>query len=248
MTTPKPSFLDGYWQNSFNFKQHLQAFLKLDSETIEKRLKSAQLEMTQLGNIEFNWEKADNFYSDKVQELYLFELGEWHLISQDYIGGTLLLIERHSRGRVLDFGGGIGTHTIAAALCPQVEQVIYYDINPVNRNFVQYRVDQLGLGKKIICSPEAPLEETFDTIFAFDVLEHIPDPSKQLLQFHKSLKPEGKIILNWNFFKGFNEEIPFHLDDPKVLNTFFQTLQTHFLEIFQPYHISARCYRKWGDV
>lgn len=60
----------------------------------------------------------------------------------------LQLIADCAQGRVLDFGGGIGTHTLGAALCPQVEQVIYYDINPINRDFVQYRAEKMGLGEK----------------------------------------------------------------------------------------------------
>lgn len=245
VTFPKPSFLSRFWQDSFNLKQHLQDFLHIDSTTLEKRLESASQEMAELGHKDFDWEKATTFYSDQVRELYLFELGAWHLTSQDYIGDTLLLIARHTQGRVLDFGGGIGTHTIGAALCPQVEQVIYCDINSINRDFVQYRAKEMGLSKKIVCSLEVPPQETFDTILAFDVLEHVPDPSQQLLKFHQALAPEGRIILNWYFFKGFQQEFPFHLDDPPVVDTFFKTLQTQFLEVFHPYFITARCYKKW---
>ncbi|MFN9733713.1 MAG: SAM-dependent methyltransferase, partial [Microcystis sp.] len=36
----------------------------------------------------------------------------------------------------------------------------------------------------------------------------------------------------------------FHLDDPKIIESFFQTLQKDFLEIFHPYHLTVRCYRK----
>lgn len=56
---------------------------------------------------------------------YLLDLAAWHLSSTDYIGDTLRLVADQARGLVLDFGGGIGTHTIGAALCPAVEQVIF---------------------------------------------------------------------------------------------------------------------------
>lgn len=241
-----PSFLSSYCQNSFNLKQHLQEFLNLDSKTLDLQLESGQQKLTNLGQQDFNWETAADFYRDKVGELYLFELGAWHLGSSDYIEDTLRLIADHALGRVLDFGGGIGTHTIAAALCPQVEQVFYCDINPISHEFVRYRAEQIGLSNKITFCQEIPQEETFDTIVSFDVLEHLPDPTQQLLQFHQILKPEGKIILNWCFFKGFNQEHPFHMDDPEVVNTFFQTIQSKFLEVFHPYYITARCYRKWN--
>lgn len=241
---PTPSFLTSYLQNSFNLKQHLQEFLNCDRQTLENNLATKHQEILHLGHKEFNWGEVSTFYREKVGELYLFELGAWHLASHEYISDTLRLIADHAQGRVLDFGGGIGTHTLGAALCPQVEQVVYCDINPINRDFVQYRAEQMGLSHKIICYLELPVLETFDTILCFDVLEHLPDPSQQLLKFYQALTFEGKIILNWYFFKGFNQEYPFHLDEPQVIDKFFYTIQSNFLEIFTPYLITSRCYRK----
>jgi 2-polyprenyl-3-methyl-5-hydroxy-6-metoxy-1,4-benzoquinol methylase len=133
-------------------------------------------------------------------------------------------------------------------MCPNVDSVIYCDINPINRGFVEHRVAQLGLSHKISFRSEIPLEAAlegyFDTVLCFDVLEHLPDPSVQLMQFHKMLSPQGKIIVNWYFFKGFENEHPIHLDDPETVDTFFRTLQANFLEVFQPHLITARCYRK----
>lgn len=245
-TIPTPSFLSGYWQDAFQLKQHLQEFLHLDAQTIENRLATGMQEMAELGHKDFDWEQATAFYREKVQEIYLFELGSWHLVSHDYIGDTLRLVTHYAQGRVLDFGGGIGTHAIGAALSPNVNQVVYVDINPINRDFVEFRSKQLGLDKKIVLSGEIPDLEVFDTIVCFDVLEHLPDPVEQLLMFHESLDHGGKIILNWCFFKGFNQEFPFHHDDPQLLNRFFQTLQTKFIEVFHPYLINARCYQKWS--
>ncbi|MBE9058403.1 bifunctional 2-polyprenyl-6-hydroxyphenol methylase/3-demethylubiquinol 3-O-methyltransferase UbiG [Sphaerospermopsis sp. LEGE 08334] len=240
-----PDFLSDYYQNSFNLKQHLQEFLHLDSETLEKNLSAGQQKLAELGHRDFDWETATNFYRDKVGEMYLFELGAWHLECSLNIENTLFLIADNAKGRLLDFGGGIGTHTICAALCPQVEQVIYCDINPINLDFVSHRAEQLGLSHKISFCSKMPSNETFDTIISFDVLEHLSDPCEQLLSFYRVLKPEGKTILNWHFFKGFNQEYPFHLDDPQVVESFFKTIQSKFLEVFHPYYTTARCYRKW---
>jgi len=244
LSLPTPSFLNGYWQNGFALKQHLQEFLNLDLETLEVKLEAGHKALTELGKRDFDWQNAAEFYRDKVGEAYLLELGAWHLKSQDYIGDTLRLIADQAKGRVLDFGGGIGTHAIAAALCPEVEQVVYCDINPINRDFVQSRVSQMGLGEKVLCCLDLPNEVSFDTILCFDVLEHLPDPSEQLLQFHKMLSNESKVILNWYFFKGFNQEFPFHLDEPEVIESFFITLGQNFIEVFHPYLITARCYSK----
>jgi 2-polyprenyl-3-methyl-5-hydroxy-6-metoxy-1,4-benzoquinol methylase len=244
LTFPTPFSLSSYWQDSFLLKQHLQEFLHLEPQVLEEKLAAGQQEMAELGHKDFDWEQATAFYSDKVGEVYLFELGAWHLTSRDYIGDMLRLIADGAQGRVLDFGGGIGTHAIGAALCPEVEQVIYCDLNPISCNFVRYRAKQMGLEQKIICYQELPQNQTFDTILCFDVLEHLPNPSQQLLKFHQALAPQGKIILNWYFSKGSNQEFPFHLDDPQVISDFFHTLQTNFLEVFHPYHITTRCYQK----
>ncbi|KOP27083.1 SAM-dependent methyltransferase [Hapalosiphon sp. MRB220] len=243
---PVLPFLNRYWQDSFSLKQHLKDFLHIDAETLESKLAAGQQQMADLGHKDFDWEQATTFYQDKVKELYLFDLGAWHLSIHERLGNMLRLIADHAQGKVLDFGGGIGTHAIAAAFCPQVTEVIYCDINPINLDFVRYRTTQLGLSHKIRFYSEIPDNEIFTTILCFDVLEHLPDPSQQLLKFHQILTSEGKMILNWLFFKGFNQEHPFHLDDPLLLDAFFRTLQSNFLEIFQPYDTFVRCYRKWN--
>ncbi len=239
-----PDFLLGYWHDGFNLKNHLQDFLQIDTPTLEARLEEGQAALAQLGRHDFDWTRATEFYRDQVGAAHLFDLGAWHLTSQDYIGDTLQLVATFAEGKVLDFGGGIGTHAIAAALCPQVEQVIYCDINPMNRDFVAKRVAELGLSQKIQCVLSVPETTSFDTIICFDVLEHLPDPSQQLLEFHKLLTPQGKAIVNWYFFKGQNQEFPFHLDDPQLMSKFFNVLRQNFQEVFHPYFITARCYQK----
>ena len=235
---------ESYRQNAFDLKRHLQNYFNLDQCALEAQLKSGQQMLAELGRRDFDWENASLFYREKVGEMYLFDLGAWHLSSQEYIADTLRMIGDHARGNVLDFGGGIGTHAIAAALCPEVERVIYCDINPINQAFVRYRIEQLGLGDRVSIRSEISSEERFETVVCFDVLEHLPDPTRQLLTFHKLMADGGKIVLNWYFYKGENQEFPFHLDDPEKVELFLRTIQSHFLEVFHPYLITARCYRK----
>jgi 2-polyprenyl-3-methyl-5-hydroxy-6-metoxy-1,4-benzoquinol methylase len=156
--------LQGYWQDIFNFKQHLQDFLNSNLETIEQELALGQQSLKEIGHRVFDWEKASDFYRDRVGQAYLFDLEHWHRSNQDYIKGTLTLISELAGGRVLDCGGGIGTHAIAAALCPQVEQVVYSDLNPIHCNFVQSRAAKLGLIYKISCCREVSPTEVFDAI------------------------------------------------------------------------------------
>lgn len=242
-TASPPEFLLPFWDSAFDLERHLADFLQLNPQTLAQQLQERRYAVADVSH-HFDWAGVADFYRDQVGSAYLFELAAWHLDSQDYIGSTLRLIADQVKGRVLDFGGGIGTHAIAAALCPSVDQVIYVDINPVNRAFVQHRVEQLGLMEKLLCCSELDRDDSFDTILCFDVIEHMPDPSHQMLEFHKQLQADGKIILNWYFFKGFENELPTHMDDPVVVDAFFRTLQHNFLEVFHPYLITTRCYRK----
>ncbi len=243
---PIPPALSGYWQNGFDLEAHLGSFLGLEAAELREKLRAGQQQLAELGRRDFGWDQADTFYRERVGSAYLLDLAAWHLSSTDYIGDTLRLVADHARGRVLDFGGGIGTHAIGAALCPAVEQVIFWDINPIHRQFVQLRAEKLGLSERIHCPETFSQGIPFDTVICFDVVEHLPDPAAQLRQFYDWLKPEGKLLINWYFFKGFNGEFPFHLDDLQKVEQFFQVLQSHFLEVFHPYFITARCYRKWN--
>lgn len=166
------------------------------------------------------------------------------MTSEDYIADTLELVQDYAQGTVLDFGGGIGTHTLAAALCPAVERVVYCDINPFNRAFVEKRVEWLELTDKVEIAATLAPEARFDTVVCFDVFEHLPDPVAQLHQFHAHLHPQGKLIGNWYFHKGRNNEYPFHLDDPLVIRRFMETLPSLFIEEFHPYLVTARCYSR----
>ena len=87
-----PSFLHGYWQDNLNFKQHLQDFLKSNLETIEQKRILGQQSLKEIGHRNFDWEKASEFYRERVGQAYLFDVGAWHMSNQDYIKGTLTLI------------------------------------------------------------------------------------------------------------------------------------------------------------
>jgi 2-polyprenyl-3-methyl-5-hydroxy-6-metoxy-1,4-benzoquinol methylase len=120
------------------------------------------------------------------------------------------------------------------------------DLNPSNRAFVAARAAELGLADRLRCfrdleDPQLP--ERFDTVVCLDVLEHLSDPAAQLERFAQRLQPAGIALLNWYFFKGFNGEYPFHFDDPQLVERFFRTLQSRFLEVFHPYLITTRAYR-----
>jgi len=239
--TPERFLADG-----FNLTQQLAAHLGLTPEQLAERLPGSTDDLAALHPGAFDPERAGAFYEETVGDGHLLELAAWHLGSADYIADTLRLQQRFARGHVLDFGGGIGSHALAAAARPEVEAVWFVDLNPHNRAFVTARAAELGLASRLSCFrdlEDPALPARFDTIVCLDVLEHLSDPAAQLERFAARLQPDGIALLNWYFFKGHHGEYPFHFDDPQLVEAFFRTLQSRFLEVFHPYLITTRAYR-----
>ena len=236
--------IEQFKADQFQLRHHLAQFLALEPDSLAAQLKGAKERLAQLSQTTFSWQKVDAFYSEAVGDHHLFDLADWHMTSDDYIADTLRLVQAFAQGRVLDFGGGIGTHTLGAALSPRVEQVVFCDLNPRNREFVAKRVEWLGLQGKVTVVEQIAPEAHFDTVVCFDVFEHLPDPVAQLHQFYQLLPDGGKLIGNWYFYKGHHQEFPFHLDDPAIIRQFLDTLQTLFLEEFHTYLITSLCYNR----
>jgi len=189
---------------------------------------------------------GSDFYTEIVGDRHVADLAAWHITSRDYIADTLRLQQRFSRGLVLDFGGGIGTHALANAMSSKVKHVFFIDINQTNRDFVAFRAKELGVEKKLTFYKT--IQDTqiskFDTIICLDVLEHLADPSSQIEVFHEIMDFNSVALFNWYFYKGEKNEYPFHIDDSQIIEKFFKTIQSNFLEVFHPTLITTRAYKK----
>ena len=220
-------------------------FLSIEKCDLDGFLKNAKINLANLhpGNA---LSDVSDFYSKIVGDSHLADLAAWHITSKDYISDTLKLQQRFSRDLVLDFGGGIGTHALANAMSSKVEHVFFVDINETNRNFVEYRAKELGVEKKLtFCRT---IKDTqilkFDTIVCLDVLEHLADPASQINNFSEIMDSNSIALFNWYFYKGDNNEYPFHIDESHIIEEFFETLQSKFLEVFHPILITTRAYKK----
>ena len=239
------TILNDFFKDAFELKSHLIEFLPINEDNLNNFLDNAKMELANIHPGDSSFENAA-FYEDIVGDKHLADLAAWHLSSKEYIGNTLRLQQNFSRNLVLDFGGGIGTHTLANAMSENVEHVFFVDINETNREFVRFRAEKLGLDQKI--SFHKSIEDTyvkkFDSIVCLDVLEHLEDPASQLNNFYEIMAEDSVSIFNWYFYKGDNNEYPFHIDDEKLVTEFFETLQNKFIEIFHPMLITTRVYKK----
>ncbi len=237
--------LKEFIDNSFDLKSHLMEFLSIEKGDLDGFLETAKMDLANL-HLEGSLVEAEDFYKEIVGDKHLADLAAWHISSKDYIADTLKLQQRFSRNLVLDFGGGIGTHALANAMSNKVEHVFFVDINQTNRDFVEYRAKKLGVGNKItFCKTiEETKKSKFDTIICLDVLEHLSDPAFQLNTFHEIMDPNSIGLFNWYFYKGENNEYPFHIDDKQIVEKFFKTLQSKFVEVFHPILITTRSYKK----
>ena len=246
VSQPEALTVERFGADGFQLLEQLATFLELDPAEVKHRLPRSNEDLAALHPGAFDPNAIESFYEETVGDAHLLELAAWHLDSAAYIADTLRLQAQFARGQVLDFGGGIGTHALAAAALPQVERVWFVDLNPRNRAFVSWRSAQLGLADRISCHrdlADPSLPAVFDTIVCLDVLEHLKDPAGQLEGFAQRLCGDGHALLNWYFFRGFAGEYPFHLDDPVEVERFFRTLQRLFLEVFHPWLITTRAYR-----
>jgi len=237
--------LKEFLNDAFNLKSHLIEFLSLEESDLEDFLRNAKMNLASLHPGDALGEVSD-FYEDIVGDRHLADLAAWHISSKDYIANTLKLQQRFSRDLVLDFGGGIGTHALANAMSSKVEHVFFVDINQTNRIFVEYRAKKLGVENKLtFCKTIQETEiSKFDSIVCLDVLEHLPDPISQLDIFYKIMDSKSIALFNWYFYKGENNEYPFHIDDNEIIEGFFKKLQLNFTEVFHPILITTRAYKK----
>ena len=237
--------LKEFLDDAFNLKSHLMEFLSVNECDLDGFLDNAKMNLANLhpGDSLIN---VSDFYTDIVGDRHLADLAAWHITSKDYIADTLKLQQRFSRDLVLDFGGGIGTHALANAMSSKTEHVFFIDINQTNRKFVEFRAKKLGIENKLtFCKSikEAKIKK-FDTIICLDVLEHLADPSFQINIFYEIMDCNSIALFNWYFYKGEKNEYPFHIDDSQIVERFFMSLQSKFLEVFHPILITTRAYKK----
>jgi 2-polyprenyl-3-methyl-5-hydroxy-6-metoxy-1,4-benzoquinol methylase len=151
------------------------------------------------------WERRDPKDHEQILEFYratrnyVFDLADY-----DYFafgpGGALVreCMAMLGRGRVLDYGGGIGDMTIRLAN-RGCSDLTYYDVSGETMKFARWRFAQRGLDVAVIeaSDEEDRLEGKYNTVFCLDVLEHVCEPLEhaERLVSHLSRR-DGRLFLS----------------------------------------------------
>jgi len=166
-----------------------------------------------------NWELAAIPQEDRERmaewyrqnsELYLFAISAYNL-EYKRIKSNLKVI-RFARGSCLDYGAGNGE--ILLELARRAHPVTYFDVEGVTMRFARTRAQQHGLTMNFARTKDdlkaAAQQHGFDTIFSFDVLEHLPDLPGELTFLSSLLAPNGVFV--FDVPAGSTKAHPMHLN------------------------------------
>ena len=97
-------------------------------------------------------------------------------------------------GRLLEIGPGAGMLLIEAARLGFQCKALEVSIEA--RTLAEKVIAQSGQSIPVFATAEKAWEESFDALFAFDVLEHIEHDRDALMQWHDWLAPSGTLLLS----------------------------------------------------
>ncbi|MGC2697207.1 MAG: class I SAM-dependent methyltransferase [Candidatus Angelobacter sp.] len=158
---------------------------------------------------EDNPEEMAEWYRQN-SELYLFAISAYNLEYKRIRSNMKVL--RLARGATLDYGAGNGE--ILLDLARRGHRVAYYDVEGVTMRFARQRAERQGVSIDFFHSKDALAQATrgrgFDTVFSFDVLEHLPDLPGELNFLSSLLRPGGVFI--FDVPAGSTKAHPMHLN------------------------------------
>ena len=166
---------------------------------------------------EDNPEQMAEWYRQN-SELYLFDISAYNLEYKRIRSNMKVL--RLARGATLDYGAGNGE--ILIELARRGHRVAYYDVEGVTMRFARQRAERQQLAIDFFHTKsdlaEAAQKEHFDTVFSFDVLEHLPDLPGELAFLFSLLSPGGLFV--FDVPAGSTKAHPMHLNHNLNVLTF----------------------------
>jgi SAM-dependent methyltransferase len=108
---------------------------------------------------------------------------------------TTSAMQKYARGKLIDIGCGDMPYR---DLFPQ--QVTQYDTLDIERRVPDVKFTGNVLDMHMI------FDHSYDSALCFDVLEHVPDPLKAMLEVSRILKPGGTLMLSVPHLSRLHEE------------------------------------------
>lgn len=187
--------------------QDLSLYWEMDAPTLLQRLDGGKSRRV----LAEEWRRSDPHTVDEVQSFYqrqdeyIADLALFN-VQVDYWRTVkpLLVV----RGKVVDFGGGIGS--LALALARRGCDVTYVDLPSPQRNFAEWRFARHGFPVAVAASLDGLHD--LDAIVSSDVIEHLhPDALPQVAQqMAAALKSGGEARTINKFSKS--DTWPMHYD------------------------------------
>lgn len=188
-------------------------FTRYDEARIRELWSTADKQLAQ------NWESSGvaNKSPEEIadwyrqnSELYMFAISAYNL-EYKRIKSNLKMLS-YASGRCLDYGAGNGE--LILELARRGHRAAYYDVDGVSKRFAQFRAAKYGLNVEFASTKDELRQiaavQPFDTIFSFDVLEHIPDLAAELDFLISLLAPNG--VLLFDVPAGATVNHPMHLN------------------------------------
>ncbi len=156
-------------------------------------------------------EDPKKFYKENKD--YIFDIINWHMTQRRMFDINLIGEIKNKypdAKKILDYGSGCGQNAIMLAHAGYA--VAMTDFEGYTFDFAKFRAKKRGLNIKCY-DIEKPIDDKFDIILAFDVLEHVPDDQfKDTINRLKSLKQNGCKILTTVNFGTQNGSHPMHYE------------------------------------
>ena len=161
-------------------------------------------------------EEINAFY--KTTDSYLYDLAIAHRSSErrKWREAAIALLAKNEVQTVLDYGGGCGDDSLMFARAGF--DCSLYDLSPVNRGFADFRAQQSGLKLNILGEPSSV--EAYDAIYCTEMLEHVPEPYREIKKMRELVRPGGVVILTHSF-DLLGESHPSHLERHRGLGEGF---------------------------